>query len=132
MFATKPLLAAFLTSAASMPTGRTTTCKVCAICPLFDTEDNAVSPLSVRPDAACQVLRTSIPSNSLLDEGLKALSSFGDLGQGGFITDCFYDNVGALVEGTEFCSPGPVAAPWWLQSRISLPAPLIQGHLNER
>ncbi|KAJ7327569.1 hypothetical protein DFH08DRAFT_333285 [Mycena albidolilacea] len=34
---------------------------------------------------------------------------FGDRGQDGPITRCFYDNSGALVEGTEFYPPGPVA-----------------------
>ncbi|KAJ6495150.1 hypothetical protein C8R45DRAFT_927095 [Mycena sanguinolenta] len=98
MFDTKPPLS----SAAFMPICRTstTTYQVCAVCPLFDTQGNAVSPLSgygLTPP--------------LRDEGLTALTmiSFGDLGPGGFITDCFYDNSGALVEGTEFCPPGPVA-----------------------
>ncbi|KAJ6454967.1 hypothetical protein C8R45DRAFT_944265 [Mycena sanguinolenta] len=94
MFATKPLtllLAASLASAGSLPIARTTTYQVCAVCPLFDTQGNAVSPGSgygLTPPAK--------------------FCGFGDLGQNGFITTCFYDNSGALVEGTEFCPPGPV------------------------
>ncbi|KAF8129706.1 hypothetical protein K438DRAFT_1999661 [Mycena galopus ATCC 62051] len=34
---------------------------------------------------------------------------YGDLGANGFITSCFYDNSGALVQGTAFCPAGPVA-----------------------
>ncbi|KAJ6458006.1 hypothetical protein C8R45DRAFT_943019 [Mycena sanguinolenta] len=77
MFATNPLillLAASLTSATSPPIARTTTYQVCAVCPLFDTEGNAVSPSSgyglTPPTKFC---------------------GFGDLGQNGFITTCFYD-----------------------------------------
>ncbi|KAJ6457995.1 hypothetical protein C8R45DRAFT_943009 [Mycena sanguinolenta] len=95
MFATSPLillLAASLASATSLPIARTTTYQVCAVCPLFDTEGNAVSPSSgyglTPPTKFC---------------------GFGDLGQNGFITTCFYDNSGALVEGTEFCPAGPVS-----------------------
>ncbi|KAF8200430.1 hypothetical protein K438DRAFT_1821951 [Mycena galopus ATCC 62051] len=96
MFATSHLillLAASLASAASLPKARTTTYEVCAVCPLVDTEGNAVSVVSggygLTPPAR--------------------FCGFGDLGANGFITDCFYDNSGALVEGTEFCPPGPVA-----------------------
>ncbi|KAJ6495134.1 hypothetical protein C8R45DRAFT_927079 [Mycena sanguinolenta] len=49
MFTIKPLillLAASLASAASPTIGRTTTYQACAVCPLFDTEGNAVSPPS--------------------------------------------------------------------------------------
>ncbi|KAJ7265778.1 hypothetical protein C8J57DRAFT_1230005 [Mycena rebaudengoi] len=49
MFANSPLillLGASLASATSLPIARTTTHQVCAVCPLFDTEGNAVSPLS--------------------------------------------------------------------------------------
>ncbi|KAJ7808361.1 hypothetical protein B0H13DRAFT_2151849 [Mycena leptocephala] len=95
MFATSPLillLAASLASAASLPIARTTTYQVCAVCPLFDTEGNAVSA----------------PSGYGLTPPAK-FCDFGDLGQNGFITKCFYDNSGALVEGTEFCPPGPVS-----------------------
>ncbi|KAJ7795801.1 hypothetical protein B0H13DRAFT_2170480, partial [Mycena leptocephala] len=47
MFATSPLillLTASLALAASLPVGRATTYQVCAVCPLVDTEGNAVSP----------------------------------------------------------------------------------------
>ncbi|KAJ6528541.1 hypothetical protein B0H19DRAFT_1194749 [Mycena capillaripes] len=95
MFATSPLillLAASLASATSLPVGRATTSQVCAVCPLVDTEGNAVSPGSgfgLTPPAK--------------------FCGFGDLGSNGFTTSCFYDNSGALVEGTEFCPAGPVA-----------------------
>ncbi|KAJ6521475.1 hypothetical protein DFH09DRAFT_1192744 [Mycena vulgaris] len=95
MFVTSPLillLAASLASAASLPIARTTTYQVCAVCPLFDTEGNAVSS----------------PSGYGLTPPTK-FCGFGDLGSNGFITKCFYDNSGALVQGTEFCPPGPVA-----------------------
>ena len=75
MFATKPLillLAASLASAASMPIGRTTTYQVCAICPLFDTEGNAVSPISgyglTPPVKFCGY----VLSIRLLDDGLES------------------------------------------------------------
>ncbi|KAF7343084.1 hypothetical protein MVEN_01738800 [Mycena venus] len=95
MFATSPLillLTAALASASSLPVGRTTTSQVCAVCPLFDTEGNAVSP----------------GSGYGLTPPVK-FCGFGDLGANGFITSCFYDNSGALVQGTEFCPAGPVA-----------------------
>ncbi|KAF8175880.1 hypothetical protein K438DRAFT_1770788 [Mycena galopus ATCC 62051] len=94
MFAISPLillLAASVASAASL-SARTTTYQVCAVCPLVDTEGNAVSPLS----------------NYGLTPPVK-FCGFGDLGANGFITSCFYDNSGALVQGTEFCPAGPVA-----------------------
>ncbi|KAJ7451405.1 hypothetical protein FB451DRAFT_1566276 [Mycena latifolia] len=95
MFATSPLillLAASLAWSASLPIGRATTYQVCAVCPLVDTEGNAVSP----------------GSGYGLTPPVK-FCGFGDLGSNGFITSCFYDNSGALVEGTEFCPAGPVA-----------------------
>ncbi|KAJ7832624.1 hypothetical protein B0H13DRAFT_2679116 [Mycena leptocephala] len=94
MFATSPLillLAASLASAASLSIAHTTTYQVCAVCPLFDTEGNAASPnlgYGLTPPAK--------------------FCGFGNLAQNGFITKCFYDNSGALVEGTEFCPPGPI------------------------
>jgi hypothetical protein len=74
MFATSPLillLAASFASAASLPLARTTTYQVCAVCPLFDTEGNAVSPLSgyglTPPAKFCGY----ILSIGLLNEGLE-------------------------------------------------------------
>ncbi|KAE9388431.1 hypothetical protein BT96DRAFT_1025468 [Gymnopus androsaceus JB14] len=85
------LLAASLVSAASLPEARTTF-DVCAICPSVDTEGNTLSPISnfglTPPEKFC---------------------GYGDLGANGFITSCFYDNTGALTQGTAFCPPGPVA-----------------------
>ncbi|KAJ6478915.1 hypothetical protein C8R45DRAFT_1156247 [Mycena sanguinolenta] len=104
MFATKPLillLAASLATAASTPFGRSTTYQVCAVCPPFDTEGNAVGPIWGSAG-------TFFPLGFSM-KVLKALISFGDLGPNEFITKCFYDNSGALVQGTEFCPPGPVA-----------------------
>ncbi|KAJ6499849.1 hypothetical protein DFH09DRAFT_1203420 [Mycena vulgaris] len=94
MFATSPLillLAASLASAASPPIARTTTYQVCRLPSLRHRRQRRLVPFGLWVDATYQVLR------------------FGDLGSNGFITKCFYDNSGALVQGTEFCPPGPVA-----------------------
>jgi hypothetical protein len=94
MFATSPLillLAASLASAASLPIARTTTYQVCAVCPLFDTEGNAVSAPSgyglTPPAKFCEYILLLSFSMKVL----KGFISFGDLGQNGFITKCFYD-----------------------------------------
>jgi hypothetical protein len=95
MFATSflnLLLAVSLVSAASLPAARTTTYQVCAICPPFDTEGNAVGAIPggyglTPPARFCGYIL-------LLDFSMKVLKdliSFGDLGQNGFITKCFYD-----------------------------------------
>ncbi|KAJ7927931.1 hypothetical protein B0H13DRAFT_1969770 [Mycena leptocephala] len=78
MFATSflnLLLAVSLVSAASLPAARTTTYQICAICPPFDTEGNAVG---------------AIPGGYGLTPPAR-FCGFGDLGQNGFITKCFYD-----------------------------------------